>query len=359
MRQNSTRTGAFVALATICAVLLQAASAQIHQHGHHQQPISGHQQQQVDAGKIISSGSTASGLSSIGRPARHVHGEVQFFDLSHPLNNATLHWPTNKGFRSSMDVDGERLDPNGKPYHLRSDSINMATHAGTHLDAPSHFSKSSWSVEQIPLDRLIDVPLTVLDLSAKVQANRSYSFLVSDFQTKDNQSLVMGKSVVLVYTGISEFYKDGYKGYIGTEMNGTAVLQSMKSPGFSAEAANYLVKQGVYGVGLDAISADSSERQVKPEFDPVAHVEFNKNNVYILENVSNKLKELIGKQSPRITIAPLPIVNGTGSPVRLVAIVGHDECEANVPNGASGKSSMLLGLANLVLIIFGTLAFIL
>lgn len=319
---------ALIVLANAGAVVVPAAA---HSHIHNQLASGPAYQHQADAGKINSPG--LSPLPS--RPVRQAHEEIKYIDLSHPLHNSTLHWPTNRGFQVIMDIDSERVDPRGKPYYMRSDSIHMATHAGTHLDAPSHFYKDGWSVAQIPLERLINVPLVVVDVSDKVKTNKTYSFVKDDFM-KGDKPIVMPNSVVLVYTGMSEAYDSGYKSYIGTE--GNASLAQMKIPGFSLEAAQYLVEQKVYGVGLDAISADSSDRHAnESSYDPQAHVAFNSNNIYILENINKNLKKLIGVTKARLAIAPLPIVAGTGSPVRLVAIVGHDG--GGEPNGRTGSLS--------------------
>lgn len=212
----------------------------------------------------------------------------------------------------------------------------MGVHCGTHLDAPRHFNKNGWTVEQIPLDRLVDVPVTVIDVSEQVSARRNYSFLKSDFFTKDtNQSLVRANSVVLMYTGISKLYQQGAEAYFGTKGSN---ISEMYIPGFSQEAAEYLASVGVFGVGLDAASADSSEKHGSNNtIDPVAHMIFNGNNIYILENVSNKLAELLSQKTPMsLIIAPLPITGGSGSPIRLIAVSSsrHGDSGATVVNSA-------------------------
>lgn len=290
-------------------------------------------------GKIASN---PKGSSSTGPARRPRDAPRPIIDLSHPLHNGTLHWPQNSGTQYLVDVEGERQKPDGGSYFVKSDKLNTAVHSGTHLDAPVHFSKTGWTVEKIPLERLVDVPISVIDLSQKVAQNRTYSFLKNDFiDSNTNTSLVLPRSVVLVYTGISEFYDKGPEAYFGTADKN---ITNMKSPGFSREAANYMVEQGVYGVGLDAASADSSdvhsEKDSKQFFDPIAHEAFNSNNIYILENISKRLKELVGQSNTfRLTIAPLPIVSGSGSPVRLLATAGHDDSRhCTVNNGAPASS---------------------
>ena len=52
----------------------------------------------------------------------------------------------------------------------------MGEHGGTHMDAPYHMNKTGWSVEEIPLDRLLNLPLMVVDLTEKV--NETYNYQV-------------------------------------------------------------------------------------------------------------------------------------------------------------------------------------
>lgn len=50
---------------------------------------------------------------------------------------------------------------------LKSDRLEIDLHSGTHMDAPRHFSQDKWTIEQVPLDRLVNVPARVIDLSEK------------------------------------------------------------------------------------------------------------------------------------------------------------------------------------------------
>lgn len=279
-------------------------------------------------------------------------------DLSHPLENKTLYWPAlPSGFQYESFHDGERKTERNDSYYVKSDGFRMGVHCGTHLDAPVHFNKAGWTVEQIPLERLVDVPVKVIDVSEKVTARRNYSFVKEDFFTKDtNQSLVAPNSVVLMYTGISQLYNQGAEAYFGTKGSN---ISEMVIPGFSQEAAEYLASVGVYGVGLDAASADSSERHgANSTIDPVAHKIFNGHNIFILENVSNKLADLLKQKTPmNLMIAPLAITGGSGSPIRLIAVSsshGHSESAPLMANSAptfSLTSSWMISLVSFVAII--------
>ena len=86
-------------------------------------------------------------------------------DLSHEYSEASIFWPTAEGFRLEKVADG--VTPGG--YYYAANNFAGAEHGGTHLDAPVHFAAGRWTVEQIPLDRLIGAAV-VVDVSSKAAA---------------------------------------------------------------------------------------------------------------------------------------------------------------------------------------------
>lgn len=50
-------------------------------------------------------------------------------------------------------------------------NYRMNEHAGTHVDAPTHFNKNGWDPSQIPLERLYRVPAVVIDITEKAQVD--------------------------------------------------------------------------------------------------------------------------------------------------------------------------------------------
>src|SRR2546423_13459353 len=60
-------------------------------------------------------------------------------------------------------------------YFLRN--ICLPEHFGTHIDAPAHFAKGTWTVDQIPPERLI-APLAIIAVTANVKRNPDYQISV-------------------------------------------------------------------------------------------------------------------------------------------------------------------------------------
>merc|ERR1719319_2024012 len=96
-------------------------------------------------------------------------------DMTHVVNEDTFAWPTATKFKHTEiykgDVKTELADPEGvasNEYWYESNDISQSEHSGTHTDAPAHFSKGSWRVDQIPLNRLSG-PAVKVDISKKVE----------------------------------------------------------------------------------------------------------------------------------------------------------------------------------------------
>ena len=83
--------------------------------------------------------------------------------------------PCRPTFPTFFGVPGIEMD---KKFDFKKDGFNLywwriIEHAGTHLDAPIHFSESGATAEKIPADTLV-VPLAVVDVAAKAAQNPDY-----------------------------------------------------------------------------------------------------------------------------------------------------------------------------------------
>src|SRR5215510_8181675 len=78
-------------------------------------------------------------------------------------------------FPTFFGVPGIEME---KKFDLKKDGFNLywwriIEHAGTHLDAPIHFSEAGVTVDKISADTLV-VPLAVVDVAAKAAQNPDY-----------------------------------------------------------------------------------------------------------------------------------------------------------------------------------------
>ena len=86
----------------------------------------------------------------------------KFIDLTHLITPNIPSWENEKVF--SMD--------NISDYNQGFRTQKMTLHAGigTHMDAPDHFVRGGWSIDDIPLEKLI-VPACIINVTEKADAN--------------------------------------------------------------------------------------------------------------------------------------------------------------------------------------------
>jgi arylformamidase len=201
---------------------------------------------------------------------------MQYIDLSVAINGQTAVYPGDPPFKVS------RMTTVAKDG-FESHEVSLFTHAGTHIDAPSHMLEGDKTLDDFGVEHFVGrgrlVPVGEEITLDAVQA--------VDIQAGD---------IVLLYTGKSEVY--GQDGYFE---NYPAIPESV---------AQYLAGKKVKMVGVDTFSVDHGEF--------VAHKLLFKNDILIIENLVN-LKALEGKE---FTVYALPLkLQVDGAPARVIAEV--------------------------------------
>jgi kynurenine formamidase len=241
------------------------------------------------------------------QPGRPLFDPAKLVDLSHAYDEDTLYWPTSPPFEWKKDAWG----PSPGGYWYASATFTTSEHGGTHLDSPIHFAEGKWSSADIPVSRLI-APAVVIDVTAACARDRNYRLQSSDITAweKTNGQIQPG-DIVLVRTGWSRHWPNR-KAYMGSDKPGDTA--GLSFPGISAEAARLLVSRRPAGVGIDTASLDYG-----PSKDFMTHRILTAANIYGLENITN----LHGLPPAGATLIALPVKirNGTGGPVRIVAVL--------------------------------------
>jgi kynurenine formamidase len=234
--------------------------------------------------------------------------ETKLLDLTYALDEQTVFWPTNKPFTRDKAAWGRSA--NG--YWYASGDFSMSEHGGTHIDAPIHFGEGQLAVDEIPLQKLV-APAVVIDVRSSVADNRDYRLSRDDVdQWESRHGPIPAGAVVLMLTGWGQRWPDRAR-YLGTATPSDP--KTLHFPGFSREAAEFLVKQRrVDGIGIDTASIDYG-----PSQDFIVHQIVNGANLYGLENVAN-LERLPPKGAILIAL-PIKIKGGTGGPVRIIAVL--------------------------------------
>jgi kynurenine formamidase len=225
-------------------------------------------------------------------------------DLTHNLNDRSPNW---EGSKESPFQTKELGNIERDGYYSRT--FTTQEHYGTHLDAPAHFAQGMWTVDEIPAERLVR-PLVVLDVQAKTKSNPDYEVSVEDVaEWEGAHGEVPAGAVVMAYTGWD------YRWSRPKEFHNLAQDGLPHFPGFSLQAVEFLVKtRDVVGLGIDTMSVDKGATTTYP-----VHQFTSKESVYHLENVANL--GLVPPAGATVVVAPVKLEQGSGAPVRLLALV--------------------------------------
>lgn len=233
--------------------------------------------------------------------------ETKVVDLTYSFDETTVYWPNAEPFQREKQM--WKITPGG--YWYAAAKFSMSEHCGTHFDSPIHFGQAKLTAERIPVSRFIG-PAVVIDVSRSAAANRDYRMTAADIQAWEKEyGPVSSQSIVLVHTGWGKYWPDR-KRYLGSDVPGD--VEHLHFPGISKEAAEMLVAREVDGVGIDTASLDYG-----PSRDFITHQVLNNADIFGLENVAN-LEKLPLKGATLIAL-PMKITNGTGGPVRIIAIL--------------------------------------
>lgn len=238
--------------------------------------------------------------------AGYCPAESQHIDLTHSFDKKTIYWPTNKPF--DLKVIHKGLTEGG--YWYESSDYSASEHGGTHVDAPVHFAKGKWTVDEIPLKNLVGKGI-LIDVSSKASGNPDYLISREDFLIWEKRNgRIPAAAIVLVRTGWASFWPNK-KQYLGTDKPGD--VANLHFPGFSAGAASFLADERKIGaVGLDTPSLDYGQSKDFP-----AHRIFGAANIPGFENLANL--QLLPAKGFRVIALPMKIAGGSGAPLRIVA----------------------------------------
>jgi len=212
---------------------------------------------------------------------------VKYLDLTLTVSESIPNFP---GSPSPQFIAWSTIKDDG--YNL--ELLFLSSHTGTHLDAPYHFTKKGAKIHQIPVTRLIGVALLIKIKKVKDQTITKKDLL--DFEQKNGE--IKNFSSIIFFT---DWQKNLNKKFYFTN-----------NPGLSKSATNYLVSKKINLVGIDSPSID-----LGTDKSFTAHKILAKNNILIVENLSNL--EKIPTLEFDFIILPLKLKDATGSPVRAIA----------------------------------------
>jgi kynurenine formamidase len=250
-----------------------------------------------------------------GLAAALVDGSVEVIDLTSPLHSGTpiLGLPPEFGQTATFQLELiSEYDEKGPAWYWNN--FHTGEHTGTHFDAPNHWitGKDLDDVSQVPAQRLIG-PAVVIDTTAQVAANPDFCLDVSDIKEWEAANGAIPKGAWLLYrTGWSKFGDDA-AAYANADENGP------HTPGLTPAAARYLADETeILGMGVETVGTDAGGAF---GFDPPfpCHTMLMGANKYGVTQLRNLHR--LPVTGAVVIVAPLPIVKGSGSPCRVLALV--------------------------------------
>jgi kynurenine formamidase len=191
--------------------------------------------------------------------------------------------------------------------------IQTGEHVGTHFDAPVHWvtGKSGKDVSQVPARELI-APAVLIDQSARCAENPDYLLEVEDIQAWQREHGPLPAGGWLLYRTGWDTRAQDEPTFLNANETGP------HTPGMSVACARWLAEQPILGLGVETVGTDAGAAH---SFDPPfpCHSFLLGAGKYGLTQLANLSR--LPATGTVLVVAPLPIVRGSGSPARVLALV--------------------------------------
>ena len=247
----------------------------------------------------------AAGFAATAVPA--IAAEARSFtrvvDLTHTMS------PDFPTFMGKPGIEMQR------EFEFKKDRFNLfwwhvIEHAGTHLDAPIHFSEAGLSADKLPVEQLV-VPLAVVNVVYQAEQEADYQLSREDLaRWEAKHGRLPAGCCVALHSGWGELAIADPARFVGRDVNGT-----FHFPGFGPEAAAWLLKERqVAGIAVDTMSLDNG-----PSRDFKTHQLWLPSGRWGLENVANLDK--VPEAGATLVVGASKVKDATGGLARVIALV--------------------------------------
>lgn len=242
-------------------------------------------------------------------------GTIRTIDLTQTLSSdtPTLVLPEEFGQCAGFSQQEiSRYDERGVAWYWNN--FTVGEHTGTHFDAPIHWVTGkdlpNNALDTVPPADFI-APAVVIDVSDKAAADPDYLLTIADIVAWEaDHDRIPPRSWVLLRT---DWSKRSVEAYTNRREDGA------HTPGPSSEAVRFLVEEReAHGFGVETIGTDAGQAHLLEPPYPV-HTLFHAAGRYGLQCLQN-LDQLPATGSV-VVATPLKIRGGSGSPLRVLALV--------------------------------------
>lgn len=242
-------------------------------------------------------------------------GSLKIIDLTTPLGPDTPVIDLPPMFAPSPGLtltEISRYDQRGPGWYWNV--LHLGEHTGTHFDAPIHWVTGkdlpNNATDTIEPRKFVG-PACVIDVTADVEKNPDFLLTVERVQQWEGEhGRIPAAAWVLLRTGWSK--RTGRAEFLNEQADGS------HSPGFHGDCSTFLAKErAILGVGVETVGTDAGQAGgFQPPFPN--HTFMHGAGKFGITSLVNL--ELLPPTGALVIAAPLKIVNGSGSPLRVIAI---------------------------------------
>jgi arylformamidase len=217
-------------------------------------------------------------------------------ELNHELHPAMFLYPGSIPFSEervrTYEADGWQLT-----------RLTMATHHGTHVDAPSHFSTGR---TDLTLSAFRGADLVGPGVVLRVPKEPGEGVTADDCERAlaERGRPLPERPIVLLHTGFFDAHGDDFGMY------------SEHHTYVTGDGAEWLVKRGARIVGIDASGFERHGSAATEE--TVAHNALLGAGILLIEELVNLGQ--VDWPDPLVVVAPLPLRDADGAPARVLAL---------------------------------------
>ncbi|HYM23158.1 MAG TPA: cyclase family protein [Vicinamibacterales bacterium] len=243
-------------------------------------------------------------------------GRLEVVDLTQPLGPETPVIGLPPMFAPSPGVTIDvisRYDDKGPAWYWNT--LRFGEHTGTHFDAPIHWVTGkdlpANACDTIPVRRFIG-PACVIDVTDDVAKDADFLLTPRRIEAWERQhGRIQRGAWVLLRTGWSR--RSDAASFVNAGADGP------HSPGFDARASKMLAEdRDVLGVGVETIGTDAGQAGTfSPPFPN--HTIMHGAGKFGLASLCNL--DRVPATGAVVIAAPLKVVRGSGSPLRVIALV--------------------------------------
>lgn len=243
------------------------------------------------------------------------NGRVKVVDLTQPLGPETPVIELPPIFAPSPGLSITEIshyDDKGPAWYWNT--ITLGEHTGTHFDAPAHWitgkDRANNTTDTIPVRQFVG-PACVIDVSKEVALYEDFLLTREHVQAWEGEhGKIPAGAWLLLRTDWSK--RQGKEAFLNAAADGP------HSPGFHPDCVRFLaMERDVLGVGVETVGTDAGQAAT---FDPPfpAHNLMQGNGKFGLASLCNL--DQLPATGAVVIAAPLKIVNGSGSPLRVLAL---------------------------------------